>query len=97
MARYAASKLFGMKKQAFDENAETAQKYRSTQQVYIKKMLGDLKDRLASSDETPSILGNIFRQGLLNDEEVLLASYTGSTSPRLCRFVAFDCLMTAGL
>lgn len=75
-----ASKLFGIKEWAFDEKAEKAREYRRTQQVYINKMLGDLKDRLASGDETPSILGNMLRQGLLNDEEVLLASYTGSMS-----------------
>lgn len=75
-----ASKLFGVKEWAFDEKAEKAREYRRMQQVYINKMLGDLKDRLASGDKTPSILGNILRQGLLNDEEVLLASYTGSMS-----------------
>ena len=41
-------------------------------------MVGALKDRVASGDDTPSILGNILRQGLLSDEETLLASYTGS-------------------
>lgn len=48
------------------------------QQVYINKMVGGLKERIESGDETPSILGNILRQGLLKEEEVLLASYTGS-------------------
>lgn len=48
------------------------------QQVYINKMLGGLKERIKNGDETPSILGNILRQGLLKEEEVLLASYTGS-------------------
>lgn len=75
-----ASKLFGIKEWTFDEKAEKAREYRTTQQVYINKMLGDLNDRLASGDETPSILGNILRQGLLSNEEVLLASYTGSMS-----------------
>ena len=82
-ARYMASKLFGIKEWAVDEEAEKAREYRSMQQAYINKMLGDLKDRIASGDETPSILGNIFRQGLLKDEEVLLASYTGSMSSLL--------------
>lgn len=41
-------------------------------------MLDGLRDRVASGDQTPSILGNILRQGLLKDEEVLLALYTGS-------------------
>lgn len=44
-------------------------------------MLGGLKERIENGDQTPSILGNILRQGLLKDEEVLLASYTGSKSP----------------
>lgn len=60
------------------------------QQVYINKMVGGLKERIENGDETPSILGNILRQGLLKEEEVLLASYTGSkfhSSPMLqpCR------------
>lgn len=75
-----AGKLFSIKEWAFDEKAEKAREYRRMQQAYINKMLGDLKDRIASGDETPSILGNMLRQGLLNDEEVLLASYTGSMS-----------------
>ena len=82
-ARYMTGKLFGIKEWAVDENAEKARNYRSKQQAYIHKLLEDLKDRIASGDETPSILGNIFRQGLLSDEEVLLASYTGSMSPLL--------------
>ena len=76
-----ASKLFGMEEWAVDEETEKARRYRRTQQAYINKMMSDLKDRLASNDETPSILGNIFRQGLLNDEELHLASYTGSMFP----------------
>lgn len=87
-ARYKASKLVGIKEWAVDEKAEKAREYRSMQQAYINKMLGELKDRIASGDKTPSILGNIFRQGLLKDEEVLLASYTGSMSSLLVnRFV----------
>ena len=83
-ARYIASKLFGRKEWAFDEKEEKARKYRSMQQAYINKLLGDLTNRLASGDETPSILGNILRQDLLKYEEVLLASYTGSMSLRRC-------------
>ena len=78
--RYMAGRLFGIKEWAFDEKAEKAREYRRMQQSYINKMLGDLKDRIASGDETPSILGNMLRQGLLSDEEILLASYTGSMS-----------------
>ena len=77
-ARYIVCKLFGSKEWASDEKEEKAREYRSLQQAYINKLLGDLKDRLAHGDETPSILGNILRQGLLKYEEVLLASYTGS-------------------
>jgi hypothetical protein len=64
-----------------------AREYRKKQQVYINEMLSGLKDRIASGDETPSILGNIFHQGLLKEEEILLASYTGSMSFFLIVFV----------
>lgn len=76
--RHIVGKLFGIKEWASDDKAEKARQYRSKQQAYINKLLDDLKDRVESGDETPSILGNIFRQGLLSYEEVLLASYTGS-------------------
>ena len=69
--------LFKIKEWAFDEKEEKAREYRRKQQAYINKMLGDLKGCIASGDETSSILGNILRQGLLKDEEILLASYTG--------------------
>lgn len=85
-ARYMAGKLLGIREWAVDEKLEKAREYRSMQQVYIHKMIGDLKDRIASGDETPSILGNILRQGLLPDEMVLLASYTGSMSST-CHFL----------
>ncbi|KAF2128862.1 putative cytochrome P450 phenylacetate 2-hydroxylase [Dothidotthia symphoricarpi CBS 119687] len=75
--RYVAGKTLGIKDWTFDEKEEKAREYRKKQQVYINKMLVALKDRVASGDETPSILGNIIRQGLLKDEEILLASYTG--------------------
>lgn len=52
------------------------------QQTYIHEMIAELKQRLESGNETPSILGNMLRQGLLKEEEVLLASYTGSMSTR---------------
>jgi hypothetical protein len=78
--RYVAGKLLGIKDWSFDEKEEMAREYRKKQQVYINEMLSGLKDRIASGDETPSILGNIFRQGLLKEEEILLASYTGSMS-----------------
>ena len=75
-----AGKLFGVKQWALDEKAEKAREYRRLQQEYIHKLLDQLKHRLASGDETPSILGNILRQASLSHEETLLASYTGSKS-----------------
>jgi hypothetical protein len=75
-----ASKIFGIKEWASDDKAEKAREYRTLQQDYIHKMVGDLKDRIASGDKTPSILGNILRHRLLSEEEVLLAFYTGSKS-----------------
>ena len=92
---YMAGKLFGIKEWAFDEKAEKAHEYRRKQQFYINKMIGDLKDRLAAGDKTPSILGNILRQGLLKDQEILLASYTGSMSFVLCHFAKPHQLLTA--
>ncbi|KAF4311842.1 putative cytochrome p450 phenylacetate 2- protein [Botryosphaeria dothidea] len=75
--RYVAGKALGIKDWTFDEKEEKAREYRRNQQVYIDKMLLGLKERVANGDQTPSILGNILRQGLLKDEEILLASYTG--------------------
>lgn len=79
--RYVAGKVLGIKNWSYDEQEEKAREYRIKQQVYIQKMLGELKDRIEDGDQTPSIMGNIFRQGLLKDEEILLASYTGSMTP----------------
>lgn len=70
--------MLGIKNWAFDDKEEKARDYRRMQQVYINEMLEGLKKRIQDGDQTPSILGNILRQGLLKDEEVLLASYTGS-------------------
>ncbi|KAJ6466465.1 putative cytochrome P450 phenylacetate 2-hydroxylase [Mycena sanguinolenta] len=75
--RYVAGKMLGIKNWSFDEKEEKARDYRWAQQVYINEMLNGLKKRIQDGDQTPSILGNILRQGLLNDEEVLLVSYTG--------------------
>ena len=74
--------FLGIKRWAYDEKKEKAQEYRTMQQTYIHEMIAELKQRLESGDETPSILGNMLRQGLLKEEEVLLASYTGSMSTR---------------
>ena len=94
-ARYIAGKLFGRKDWASDDKADKAREYRSKQQVYINKLLGDLKDRVESGDRTPSILGNIFCQDLLSYEEVLLAAYTGSMFFRLRSLFRYHRLMTA--
>ncbi|KAI9660600.1 MAG: hypothetical protein M1821_009952 [Bathelium mastoideum] len=75
--RYMSGKLFGITEWTWDEKEEKAREYRRIQGVYVNEMLAGLKDRVASGDETPSIMGNIFRQGILNDEEILLAAYTG--------------------
>jgi phenylacetate 2-hydroxylase len=71
-------KSLGIRNWSYDEKEEKAREYRKKQQVYIDKMVGSLKERIKQGDQTPSILGNILRQGLLKEEEVLLASYTGS-------------------
>lgn len=84
--RYVAGKALGIKGWSYDEKEENAREYRKMQQVYINKMLGGLKERIENGDETPSILGNILRQGLLKEEELLLASYTGSKFTRPCGF-----------
>lgn len=75
--RYTAGRALGIKSWLFDEREEKAREERRTQQAYIQKLLGELKGRLAEGDQTPSILGNILRKGLLSEDDVLLASYTG--------------------
>ncbi|KAJ4355171.1 hypothetical protein N0V95_003194 [Ascochyta clinopodiicola] len=77
LMKYAAGKSLGVKSWTFDEKEEKAREYRQKQQGYIGKMIKDLRQRVDDGDQTPSILGNIMRQNLLKDEEVLLASYTG--------------------
>jgi phenylacetate 2-hydroxylase len=62
-----------------DEKEEAAKKYRRLQQIYITDLLAGLRERIDNGDGTPSILGNIMRSGALKDEEILLASYTGSS------------------
>lgn len=81
--RSVIGKLLGIKSWACDEETEKAREYRTIQQTYIHEMIAELKLRLKLGDETPSILGNMLRQGLLKEEEVLLASYTGSMSTPL--------------
>jgi phenylacetate 2-hydroxylase len=72
--------LLGIATWTVDDKEIKAREYRKLQQDYIHKMVGDLKDRICKGDQTPSILGNMLRQGTLSEEEVLLASYTGSKS-----------------
>lgn len=62
-----------------DKKEEAAKEYRRLQQIYITDLLAGLRERIDNGDETPSILGNIIRSGTLKDEEILLASYTGSS------------------
>jgi hypothetical protein len=81
--RYVTRKLLGIKNWSFDKKEEKAREYRKRQQGYIKRLLGELKECLENGDETPSIMDNILRQGLLNEEEILLASNTGSMVPPL--------------
>jgi phenylacetate 2-hydroxylase len=78
--RYAIGRILGIQTWAHDEKTEKAREFRRLQQSYISKMIGDLKARVAAGDQTPSILGNIFREGTLKEEEILLAAYTGSMS-----------------
>ncbi|KAK2756658.1 hypothetical protein FQN54_005103 [Arachnomyces sp. PD_36] len=84
--RYAIGKFLGIKGWASDEKEEKARAYRRTQQAYINKLVGGLKDRIENGDETPSILGNILRQGFLKEEEIILASNTGSMETPLILF-----------
>lgn len=76
--RRAIGKTLGIKSWSVDQFRENAREARRVQQIYTNKMIDDLKERIENGDETPSILGNILRQKILTDEEVLLASYTGS-------------------
>lgn len=94
--RYVAGKILGIKNWSFDEKEEKAREYRKMQQVYINKMLGSLMERIKNGDETPSILGNILRQGLLKEEEVLLASYTGSMYPPHINLMSYIILINVG-
>ncbi|KAI1322612.1 putative cytochrome P450 phenylacetate 2-hydroxylase [Xylariaceae sp. FL0255] len=75
--RFLVGNLLGLKNWALDEEAHKARKYRDKQQAYVNQMLADLKARLSSGDDTPSIMGGILRQGQLSDDEILLAAYTG--------------------
>lgn len=74
-----------------DQKEEAAKEYRRLQQIYITDLLVGLRKRIDSGDETPSILGNIMRSGVLKDEEILLASYTGSS---YCILYFLTCSLT---
>lgn len=78
--KYGAYKLVGSEATG-DPKEAAAREYRRLQQVYINDLIAGLKGRIEDGDETPSILGNIMRSGTLKDEEILLASYTGSECP----------------
>lgn len=69
--------IFGMD-YGRDKNQEAAKEYRRLQQIYTDQLLSGLRERIDKGDDTPSILGNIMRSSSLNDEEILLVSYTGS-------------------
>jgi hypothetical protein len=61
-----------------DKHTENAKEYRRLQEIYTDDLLAGLRERINNGDETPSILGNIMRNGSLKDEDIVLASYTGS-------------------
>lgn len=61
-----------------DAKEAAAREYQRLQQVYISDLLAGVKCQIENGDETPSILGKIMRSGALKDEEILLASSTGS-------------------
>jgi phenylacetate 2-hydroxylase len=56
-----------------------AKEYRRFQEVYINDLVAGLRKLIESGDETPSYLGNIMRTTSLNDEEILLSSYSVGT------------------
>lgn len=74
---YSIASTFGIR-YGRNEKEEAAKEYRRLQQIYINDLLANLRIRINNGDETPSILGNIMRSGNIKDEEILLASYTGS-------------------
>lgn len=78
---YTVSSSLGFKF-GVNEKEEKAKEYRRLQQIYINDLLAGLRERVNNGDETPSILGSIMRSGALKDEEILLASYTGSECER---------------
>lgn len=76
--RAALGRLLQYPAWVMDEKEACARRYRAMQQEYIHQMVQELQQRIANGDVTPSILGNMLRLKLLKEEEVLLASYTGS-------------------
>lgn len=75
---YSIGKALGIESWSCDEAEDRARGYRRKQGVYIDKLLHDLKADIEAGTAPPSIMGNILRRNLLNDTEILLASYTGS-------------------
>jgi hypothetical protein len=74
---YSVAKTVGIR-HGRDEIEDAAREFRRLQQIYINDILAGLRERVDAGDETPSILGNIMRTTNLKNEEILLASYTGS-------------------
>jgi hypothetical protein len=75
---YGLGKTFGIASWSCDEAEDRARGYRKKQGVYMTKLLGGLRADIEAGTAPPSIMGNILRKNLLNDTEILLASYTGS-------------------
>ncbi|PPJ60972.1 hypothetical protein CBER1_11796 [Cercospora berteroae] len=74
---YSIGKTLGIESWSCDEAEDRARSYRRKQGVYIDKLLHDLKADIEAGTAPPSIMGNILRKNLLDDTEILLASYTG--------------------
>lgn len=68
----------GLKHLAFDKEMAEAAEYDAQQADYLPRLVNDLRNRMVAGDDTACILGNILRQGLLNEDELLSISKTGS-------------------
>ncbi|PIA93466.1 3-hydroxyphenylacetate 6-hydroxylase [Cercospora beticola] len=74
---YSIGKTLGIESWSCDEAEDRARGYRRKQGVYIDKLLHDLKADIEAGTAPPSIMGNILKKNLLDDTQILLASYTG--------------------
>ncbi|KAJ1323214.1 3-hydroxyphenylacetate 6-hydroxylase [Microdochium nivale] len=70
----------GLKQLAFDKEMAEAAEYDAQQADYLPRLVNDLRNRMVAGDDTACILGNILRQGLLNEDELLSISKTGISS-----------------